>query len=212
MSSISIPDYAHTDASGSEAMRYISRVVLPLLPPKETHPRVLDVGSGNGSFGKQMIDLGYEVVGVDPSQRGIEVARRAYPEGRWELGTARPGMIAELGIEPVDVVTSTEVIEHIYAPREWADGCFEALRPGGVFIVTTPYHGFLKNLAISLTNGWDNHFTVHWDGGHIKFWSRATLGNLLRETGFEVTGFAGAGRLPYLWKSMVLVAQKPAGR
>jgi len=43
-------------------------------------------------------------------------------------------------------------------------------------------------------------------GGHIKFWSRATLTALLAEEGFTVAHFEGAGRLPYLWKSMVVVA------
>jgi hypothetical protein len=47
-----------------------------------------------------------------------------------------------------------------------------------------------------------------WHGGHIKFWSRATLSQLLRDNGFTVIDFSGVGRVPYLWKSMVLVAQK----
>ena len=32
---------------------------------------------------------------------------------------------------------STEVVEHLYAPREWAKGCFRALKPGGRLICTT---------------------------------------------------------------------------
>jgi len=45
-------------------------------------------------------------------------------------------------------------------------------------------------------------------GGHIKFWSRKTITQLLSENGFEVTEFSGVGRFPYLWKSMVIVAIK----
>lgn len=30
------------------------------------------------------------------------------------------------------------------------------------------------------------------------------------DAGFELTGFEGVGRVPYLWKSMVLIARKPA--
>jgi 2-polyprenyl-6-hydroxyphenyl methylase/3-demethylubiquinone-9 3-methyltransferase len=52
----------------------------------------------------------------------------------------------------------------------------------------------------------DKHFTVLWDGGHIKFWSRETLGGLLQEKGFHHIGFTGCGRLPWLWKSMMLTA------
>jgi len=60
-----------------------------------------------------------------------------------------------------------------------------------------------------LTNKWDAHLNPFWDGGHIKFWSRNTLSQLLNETGFGIVRFIGAGRLPFLWKSMIVVAQKP---
>jgi hypothetical protein len=44
--------------------------------------------------------------------------------------------------------------------------------------------------------------------GHIKFWSRKTISQLLNENGFRVVRFIGAGRLPLVWKSMIVVAQK----
>jgi hypothetical protein len=55
----------------------------------------------------------------------------------------------------------------------------------------------------------DAHFTALWDGGHIKFWSRKTLAKLLAGVGFDVVDFAGCGRFPYLWKSMVMTARRP---
>jgi 2-polyprenyl-6-hydroxyphenyl methylase/3-demethylubiquinone-9 3-methyltransferase len=55
----------------------------------------------------------------------------------------------------------------------------------------------------------DAHFTALWDGGHIKFWSRGTLSALLQDAGFEVVAFRGAGRWPWLWKSMLIAARRP---
>ena len=78
---------------------------------------------------------------------------------------------------------------------------------GGNLIVTMPYHGYLKNMALSLVNGWDKHFSPLWDMGHIKFWSRRTLCQLLEQNGFEVTGFYGVGRAPLFWKSMIVTAR-----
>ena len=57
---------------------------------------------------------------------------------------------------------------------------------------------------MALTGKMDTHFTVLWDGGHIKFWSVKTLTKLLEEFGFEMVVFKGSGRLPYLWKSMFI--------
>jgi 2-polyprenyl-6-hydroxyphenyl methylase/3-demethylubiquinone-9 3-methyltransferase len=97
----------------------------------------------------------------------------------------------------------------VYAPRRWAAAAFTALKPGSVLICSTPYHGYLKNLALAASGQLDPHFTALWDGGHIKFWSRRTLTALLQEAGFQVVGFRGAGRWPWLWKSMLLAAKKP---
>ncbi len=108
-----------------------------------------------------------------------------------------------------DVVITTEVIEHVYSPRKLAANAFQALCAGGELILTTPYHGYLKNLALALTGRLDAHFTVLWDGGHIKFWSRRTLTILLKEAGFTDIAFYGTGRCPFFWKSMVVTAKKP---
>src|SRR5207244_287039 len=83
--------------------------------------------------------------------------------------------LERLGEEPFDSVVSAEVIEHLYTPRDFARGCFAALKPGGKFLCTTPYHGYLKNILICVLNQFDNHFNPLRDGGHIKFWSLKTL-------------------------------------
>ena len=69
--------------------------------------------------------------------------------------------------------------------------------------------GYLKNCALAISGKLDAHFTALWDGGHIKFWSRRTLTALLQEAGFQVVSFRGAGRCPWLWKSMLIAARKP---
>ena len=104
---------------------------------------------------------------------------------------------------------SLEVIEHVYMPRKFAETCFELLDPGGHLILSTPYHGYWKNLALAITGRMDRHFTALWDNGHIKFWSIETLGMLLREAGFSNVRFVRTGRIPVLAKSMIAVAEKP---
>jgi hypothetical protein len=75
---------------------------------------------------------------------------------------------------------------------------------GGTAIVSTPYHGYWKNLALAVTGRMDAHFTALWDHGHIKFWSIATLGELLREAGFVDIRFERVGQVPPLAKAMRL--------
>ena len=70
--------------------------------------------------------------------------------------------------------------------------------------MTTPYHGYLKNLALAVAGQLDGHYQPWRDGGHIKFFSRATVTDLIRREGFVVTGFVRVGRVPPLAKSMVV--------
>ena len=171
--------------------------------------RVLDVGCGNGFTAGQFLARGCQVVGVDLSESGIGVARETYPTGRFELMPADSDLLKNLGCEPFDVVVSTEVVEHLYAPRPYARGCFDALRPGGRFICSTPYHGYVKNLTLSVLNKWDSHASPLWDGGHIKLWSRRTLTALLQEAGFVNLQFRGVGRAPGLWMTMLMAGERP---
>jgi hypothetical protein len=103
---------------------------------------------------------------------------------------------------------STEVVEHLFSPDALPIYASQVLKEKGYLILTTPYHGYLKNLGLSIFNKWDFHHTALWHGGHIKFWSRATLTQLLEQNGFKVVRFSGVGRVPYAWKSMVIVAQR----
>ena len=171
--------------------------------------RVLDVGCGNGYTCGEFIRRGCDVVGVDLSEKGIALARATYPQGRFELMSAEEDILTEVGEAPFDIVVSTEVVEHLYAPRRWASSCFNALKPGGRLICTTPYHGYVKNLVLALIGKWNTHANPLWDGGHIKLWSRATLGELLQEAGFIDLEFRGVGRAPFLWMTMVCKAERP---
>jgi 2-polyprenyl-6-hydroxyphenyl methylase/3-demethylubiquinone-9 3-methyltransferase len=147
---------------------------------------------------------------MEPDSDGIKLAKKQLPSASfYQLGVASdPALVTETeGL--FDAVVSTEVIEHLYAPHLLPRFAWQCLKPGGLLIVTTPYHGYLKNLALGLAGKWDHHHTALWHGGHIKFWSRGTLTKLLVDEGFIPQRFLGVGRLPWLWKSMILAVRKP---
>ncbi|MFH5805521.1 class I SAM-dependent methyltransferase [Alienimonas sp. DA493] len=199
-------EYGFSNADAAHTQEYLWDPVRTLIPWGAS---VLDAGCGNGAFAGTLAAAGRDVVGVDLSESGIAAARQAHPGTRFEVASVTDDLVGRLG-RRFDVVTSLEVVEHLYDPRAYAAALFDVLRPGGGVVLTTPYHGYLKNLALAAAGKLDAHFTVLWDGGHIKFWSRRTLTTLLTDAGFEDIQFRGAGRLPYLWKSMILSARKPA--
>lgn len=171
--------------------------------------RVLDVGCGNGSLTAAWAKGGWAVTGVDFSNSGIAHAKEFHPNIAFRQMPVGPELVEHFGEGCFDAIVSAEVVEHLYAPRDLAHNSFRLLKDGGMLILTTPYHGYLKNLVMAATGTMDQHWTVLWDGGHIKFWSWKTIGLLLREAGFTALEFGGVGRAPYLWKSMVVRAWKP---
>lgn len=106
------------------------------------------------------------------------------------------------------LVVSLEVIEHCIDPHAFAKTFINLIAPGGIGFLSTPYHGYLKNLALAVTGMMDRHFTVLWPGGHVKFFSMKTLGELLRDVGAREICFMRVGRIPVLAKSMVVIVDK----
>lgn len=168
----------------------------------------MDAGCGNGALTSRITQLGYQVIGIDQSSEGIALAQSQFPGIPFHLSSVYEDYRSITSA--VDVVLSSEVIEHLAHPRTLLQRAYEVLKPGGTLILTTPFHGYWKNLALSLTDGWDNHFHVHRDLGHIKFFSQRTLSLLLHEEGFTELQYANAGRVWGLWKSLVVKASKPS--
>jgi 2-polyprenyl-3-methyl-5-hydroxy-6-metoxy-1,4-benzoquinol methylase len=168
---------------------------------------IFDLGCGNGSVANFISTKGWIVTGIDPSIDGIKQANLAFPALNLQRGSAYENLSEKYGQFPA--LISLEVIEHLYDPRLYLKTIFDLLIPGGTVIISTPYHGYWKNLVMALFGKMDHHFHALWDGGHIKFWSKKTLKIILSETGFVDIKFKTVGRIPLIAKSMIAIAQKP---
>lgn len=172
---------------------------------------ICDLGCGNGYLASRLGASGFRVTGIDASESGLQIANREYSTAQVRFIRAEFGArISELlpTDRRFDLVVSSDVIEHLYRPAVLIEAAAELLKPGGYLIVGTPYHGYLKNLAISVADKWDSHHGVDWDGGHIKFFSIRTLGDLVARHGFHDLKFHCRGRFPGLWKHMICVAKR----
>ncbi len=168
--------------------------------------KVLDAGCGNGFFLQHLVKMGYDVSGIELDTSGVDCARKLMPNNRIENASIYDDVYG-IFKEKFDAIVSLEVVEHLYDPKTFVKQMKNCLKPGGIFILSTPYHGYLKNLSIALIGKFDRHVSPLWDGGHIKFWSKKTLTQLLVDEGFQFVRFDGAGRISYLWKSMILTSK-----
>ncbi len=95
-------DYGFRSAAASHMHRRFLPPLLELAGELKTGTRVLDVGCGNGFTAGEFLQQGCEVVGVDLASSGIELARKTYPDGRFELMAADENILRNLGCEPFD--------------------------------------------------------------------------------------------------------------
>jgi SAM-dependent methyltransferase len=164
---------------------------------------VLDLGCGDGAFCAELASAGMEPVGAEVAEAALARARERHPSLRFELVPAHGPL--PLGDAAFDVVWASEVIEHVADTARWLSEARRVLRPGGTLLVTTPYHGRLKNVRLALA-GFEAHFAP--TGQHLRFYTRRSLRDTLEHFGFEQIEITPAGGLPLLRETMLAQARR----
>ncbi|MCD1634116.1 bifunctional 2-polyprenyl-6-hydroxyphenol methylase/3-demethylubiquinol 3-O-methyltransferase UbiG [Martelella mediterranea] len=100
--------------------------------------RVLDVGCGGGLLSEPMARMGASVVGIDPAEKNIGIARTHAAESGapvdYRAVTAEK--LAEEG-ESFDIVLNMEVVEHVADVDFFLTTCASLVKPGGMMFVAT---------------------------------------------------------------------------
>ncbi len=166
---------------------------------------IVDFGCGAGAVLQEIRKLNphARLIGLDVSERALKRAKNALPGGQFhhiEDGGAFP-----LPDRSVDFLFSSEVIEHVYDTENAFAEMARVVKNGGKVLLTTPYHGFVKNLAIVFF-GFDRHFSP--TGPHVRFFSRKSLIALFQKNGFQVLKEGYYGRFYPLSHSIYILAEK----
>lgn len=171
------------------------------LPASRTG-RLLDVGCGNGDFIARMHRLGWEVAGVEPDPEAVAGIRSRYGL------SAIAGSLEEAALPTAqyDVVTLSDVIEHVPDPLGTMREVHRVLRPGGWVVINTP------NLQ-SLGHRW---FGTDWRGleppRHLHLFSPQSLRCCLERTGFALESLwtIGGSQARYIWQASALLRRAGA--
>jgi 2-polyprenyl-3-methyl-5-hydroxy-6-metoxy-1,4-benzoquinol methylase len=201
-------EWDNSGAGNGESGAGLTRTFINIVAGLENVKHVCDLGSGNGYMAHHFARLGYEVTGVDGSKSGIATAQANGSEATFVHTLIDSTLRERTGLGEFDLVISSDVIEHLYHPSELVEAALSLLKPHGYLLIGTPYHGYLKNLVLSLLGKMDSHFTVLHDGGHIKFFSVKTLSAMVERYGFSDLKFTFYGRAPWLWMNMICLARK----
>ncbi len=187
-------------------LRVALRAMREAGPAEDCH--VLDAGCGDGEFTAFLSSLGFQVSGMELSETAAKKARDRCPEADILVGSLEERL--PFANASFDAIWCTEVLEHLFDVHGVLAEFNRVLKRGGVLLLTTPYHGLIKNALIALL-AFDRHFNP--EISHIRFFTRRTLDRCLRRAGFVPVTWQGVGRAWPVWKSFFVAARKegPAG-
>jgi SAM-dependent methyltransferase len=129
----------------------------------------LDIGCGTGSNLKFLRAQGLSVIGLDYSRYALSLAK---------MSTQHPfinGDLKKLPIRPgsIGLIIAMDIVEHLDDDRNGIRECFQALKRGGILILTVPAFKWLWGIQDRVTQ-------------HKRRYRRREILNLLTLEGFEV--------------------------
>jgi 2-polyprenyl-3-methyl-5-hydroxy-6-metoxy-1,4-benzoquinol methylase len=157
---------------------------------------------------------GYQVQGIDVSEKAIQAARRANTMDNVHFDVMSAEELVASGIR-YDAVICSEVLEHLHDPRPLLKVLYQSLKHDGKLIVTVP-NGFGPREALVTkpvlnmrkANGWGWKMitrlkeTMGYSGtttqsaadnlDHVQFFSKKDLQQLSEENNFMITHFGKA--------------------
>lgn len=146
---------------------------------------VLDIGCSTGYLGKALAQQGCTVDGVEIDPEAAEMARR-HLRSVVLTDLNRDDLVAAIGDERYDTIVMADVLEHLVDPRTVLSAAVNLLADGGEIVISVPNvsHGSLR-LAL-LQGRWEYRPTGLLDRTHLRFFTRESILELVREAGLGV--------------------------
>ncbi len=164
----------------------------------ERGSRVLDVGCDTGRFGKELRAR------KDCIVDGIEMCAGCIEKAASNLDRVFErrvtGASSFEGLEGYDVVLFMNVLEHLEDPWEVIGGARKVLKPGGSVKVVVPNVAHVSILRRLLAGRFDYTETGSMDRNHLRWFTRKSLGETLKDSGYKevsVEGVAMVPRMPF---------------
>ena len=149
--------------------------------------RVLDIGCGGGILSEPLARLGAAVVGVDPSDGNIAVARAHAAQAGLAIDYRHTSAeaLAATG-ESFDMVLAMEVVEHVSDVALFVDVAAQMVKPGGLLFVAT-LNRTVKSFALAIVGAeyilrWLPRGTHQWD----KFVTPNELEIAIEQSGLSI--------------------------
>lgn len=170
--------------------------------------RLLDIGCGEGELLFRLENLFDELHGLDIAESRVErVTSKIKNKNKIyvHLGNANEHLYFDDGY--FDIIIASDVLEHIFDPYFFVRECARMLRENGRLILHVPNIAYLpRRLNLLLGRFPMTSDEIGWDGGHLHYFTRASLKKLLEDEGYHIINITSGGIFPSLrrfWGSVL---------
>jgi len=145
---------------------------------------LLEIGAYAGNFCNEAQKRGWEIIGIEPYKLPTLYAKKTFNlnfiNTTFEKYSLKPDSLA--------IVVSFHVIEHVYNPKEFILKIYGLLEKNGILVLETPTY---DSLTFKLLKHRERSVRYN---GHIYFFTRKTLGELVESCGFKIIKHEIVGR------------------
>ena len=145
---------------------------------------LFEIGAFTGNFLKEAENYGWKVSGIEPMVHAVTYAKK-------NLGIdliPKPFEVADIPAHSYDAVCNFHVIEHVYDPVPFVTKVAHILKKDGVFVTETPCY---DTLIFKILRHRERSVRCN---GHLFFFTKKSLKDLMEKCGFRVIKFERVGR------------------
>ena len=154
---------------------------------KEYKNSLIDIGSGSGDFCKivKKDKAFYNVVALEPSEEGANSSKNL---GIETIKCSFDKAISSKLLNKYDVVTSFEVIEHLFDPLNFIKNTNKILKKNGILLITTPNLFGFDNLVLGKKSSTFDH-------EHLNYFNCDSIKLLFEKCDFKIINISTPGKL-----------------
>jgi len=160
---------------------------LKLISQYKPSGRFLDIGTNMGFFLRNARGKKWDLYGVEPSPSLSEAARKYFGLN------VKTAFLEDAGFDNdfFDIVTMTDVFEHIPQPAKILTEVHRVLKPEGIVFIKVPNGSFnLSKLALARLFGKLKDYDLFDSYEHVVHYSHKTIGSMLEKCKFKIVRVA----------------------
>jgi ubiquinone/menaquinone biosynthesis C-methylase UbiE len=194
-------DYTYTVQSSNFAVNFMRTLATRIKKNylnNIKNPKIIDIGSGSGEQLLEFKNLGFDVLGIDPSEKLSKYANSIGVKTLTAFFDENTKKMVDKNFEIVDAMVTSYTFDHIPQINEVLKNIYRTLKMNGLLIIEVHDLELIRKR---------NEFCL-FEHEHYTYLNKTTITQLLNQNQFKVLTFDLLSKKEKRGNSLLVVAQK----